>query len=262
VPVPERTVIGIIEHLEPLNSDYTLSQQVAGWKFDDARTVLDASGGVDELRVNNETFRGATWNVNLSRLITPSQRISLLAAQALTDTVSLLRQNLNQAVPSVTAERLGSGSPFTNREYGIDWRFQQNRTAFDVSLIDSKQSYLVDSTFNVQSKFVTALAARQLTPVINWDVGVRYEHQDYAQGGVLNTTSVITNVRWQVGRKVELRFLYAHALQSPNGYTDNQFGVTASYALVGSRSALGASGLTAPLLGPLAPMSALPAPQN
>lgn len=260
VPVPERTVIGIIEHLEPLNSDYTLSQEVAGWKYNDTRTVLDASGGVDELRVNNQTFRGATWNFNLSRLITPSQRVSLLAAQSLTDTVSLLRQNLNQAVPSVTAERLASGQPFTNREYGVDWRFQANRTAFDVSLIDAKQTYLEGSTFDVHSKFVNALAARQLTPVINWDLGVRYEHQDYAEGGLLNTTSIITNLRWQVGRKVELRFLYSHSWQSPNGYIDNQVGVTASYALVGSRAALGAPGLTAPLLGPLAPMTALPTP--
>ena len=260
VPVPEQTIIGIVERLEPLNSDYTLGTGVLGWKYNDLRTVFDASGGVTSVHVNNETFRGATWNVNLSRLITPTQRISLLASQTLTDTVNLLRQNLNQAVPTVTAERLANGQPFTNRSYGADWRFQANRTAVELSLVDSKQTYELDQTFNLHSKFASALVARQLNPVMNWDVGVRYEHQVYATGGGVNFTSAVTNLRWRVGPKVELRFLYAHTWQSPGGYTDNQVGVTASYALIGERGQVGGpAGLTTPLLGPMAPMSALPA---
>ena len=36
--------------------------------------------------------------------------------------------------------------------------------------------------------------------------------------------SEITNLRWQVGQRLGLRFVYAHSSLQP-GYTDNQFGV-------------------------------------
>jgi hypothetical protein len=257
VPTYTRSVIGVVETLQPANSDYTMSEGVAGFKYNDTRTVFDASGGINQVRVNDETFRGAAWSVNLSRLITPEQRLAFLATQSLTDAVNLFQQNFNQAVPTLTAQRLGSGDPFQNRQFGVTWRFQASRTAFDVSLLDTREKYVLDSALDVQIKTASALAARQLNPVLNWDVGVQYEHEDFETGGPLVITSVITNLRWQVGPKVQLRFLYGYSHQNP-GYVDNQIGVTVSYALVGTRAPLGSSGLMAPLMTPMAPASALP----
>jgi hypothetical protein len=256
--VPTVSVIGVIEQPEQTNSDYTLSTAVAGYRYNDTRTVLDVSGGVTALRLNNDTLHGGTWNLSLSRLLTPSQRLSLHAGQQLTDSVSLLRQNLSQPVPSISAQRLASGDPFTARTYSINWRFDGPRTTFDLGAMMFTDRYVVTPSENVTSKFITALAARQLSPVLTWDIGVRFEHQDYAAGGPgINTTSELTNLRWQVGQKVELRFLYAHTNQTPNpAYVDNQVGVIVSYAVVGTREPLGAT--LSPALTPFSPLSTMP----
>jgi|SRR5580658_695898 hypothetical protein len=261
--VPTDTVIGIIEQPQTINDDYTLSQAVVGYRLTNTRTVLDLSGGATALRLNNETLHGGTWNLSLARVLTPSQRLTLRASQELTDAVGQLRQNLAQPVPSITAERLANGDPFTSRQYGIDWRFEGPRTSFELGALQYTDHYVENSTNDVTSKFVSALAARQLNPVLNWDIGIRYEHQSY-QTGTINTTSEITNLRWQVGRKVELRFLYAHSNQnahsnqSPIDYVDNQVGVIVSYALVGTREPLGATPALSPSMSPLSPLSTLP----
>jgi hypothetical protein len=80
---------------------------------------------------------------------------------------------------------------------------------------------------------VSALLARQLSPVLNWDIATQYEHDTYGFGKE-NTVNVLTNVRWRVGPRLTLRFFAAHSNVSPNGYSDNQFGLTAGYALLPS----------------------------
>jgi hypothetical protein len=255
--VPTQTVIGTI--LEPVttNDDYTLGQAVLGYKVTTGRTVLDVSGGVTDLRLNNETLNGGTWNLSLSRLLTPSQRLTLHASQQLTDAVGLLRQNLAQPVPNLSAQRLASGGPFTSRQYGIDWRYEGPRTTFELSALDYSDHYVTLASANVNAKLLSALATRQLNPVLAWDLGVRFSHQDYT-GAAITATSAITNLRWMVGRKVELRFLYSHTNQSGVRYVDNQVGVIVSYALVGTRGAVGGTSPLVPELSPLSPLSTLP----
>jgi hypothetical protein len=254
--VPTQTVIGTI--LEPIttNNDYTLSQAVLGYKVTTGRTLFDVSGGVTALRLTNETLHGGTWNLSLSRVLTPSQRLTLHASQQLTDAVGQLRQNLAQPVPNLTAQRLANGDPFTARQYSIDWRYEGPRTTFDVSALDYSDHYVTVSNANVNAKLLSALATRQLNPVLAWDLGVRFEHQDYV-GQAITTTSGITNLRWLVGRKVELRFLYSHTKQSGVSYVDNQVGVIVSYALVGTREAAVGTTPLAPELSPLSPLSTL-----
>jgi hypothetical protein len=260
--VPTETVIGVIEQPETINEDFTLSSAIAGYRFTNGRTVFDVSGGVTALRLNEETLHGGNYSLQLSRLLTPSQRLSLNASQQITDSVSLQRQNLSQPVP-LTQQGLATGAPFRTRQYSIDWRFEGVRTSFDLAASQFSDHYLVNSalqdTNDETSKYLSALAARQLNPVLNWDIGIRYQHQSYQTLGAINTTSEITDLRWQVGKKVELRFLYAHSHQNPYavGYTDNQVGVIVSYALVGTRAPLANPALSRSL-SPLSPYSALP----
>ena len=48
---------------------------------------------------------------------------------------------------------------------------------------------------------------------------------------------VLTDLRWQVGARLSLRFIYAHSEQS-GAYTDNQIGVTADWALLGAQASV------------------------
>jgi hypothetical protein len=254
------------------NSNFKQDEARAGMTFADARTVLDVSGGYTRLHLSaftsvlvgrtirevaeEQTPSGADWAVNLSRVITPTQRLSLHAVKQVADASNLFRLNVDQPVPTTVFDRIVNGQPFTDRQYGATWRLQALRSSLQIDVLYDSQRYRATPTSNVDVRDVSALFARQLGPRLNWDIGAAYEHDDYAFG-TTHTVNAITSVRWSVSRHIVLRFLYAHSTLSPNGYKDNQVGVTASYALTRSSTA-GLEEPAAPPLQPTSPMSAQP----
>jgi hypothetical protein len=230
------------------NTNFRQDQALAGLRVADARTVLDVSGGYTKLHEvaptivqtirgprelpQSQTPSGAIWRVELSRQTSPSSRLSLHATKQVTDAASLFRLNLDQPVPSSVADRLTTGDPFTDRELGASWRFAAARTSFTLGYLDIRERYKIHPTSDRNVKDVTALLGRQLSPVLNWDIGAEFERQDFAFGARSNTVNAITSLRWQIARQLGLRFQYAHSALTPHGYAENQVGVTASYAFI------------------------------
>jgi len=256
---------------DTINTNFTEEQGTLGYKYADARTVLDVSGGYAKLRVGPQTTTvpviggqtrqqtidespsGATYRLELSRLISPTQRVSFHALQQVADAANMFRLDVDGPVVSVLPQRVASGDPFTNREFGLDYRFQASRTSLDIALFDISERYKVNPTSNRDIKGANALLARQLTPVLNWEVGLDYQRQNYnSTTGALNQISAITSLRWQLGQRFGLRFIYAHASLNPHRYDENQVGITVSYALVGTPQT---NGVGSPLLLPTSPMS-------
>jgi hypothetical protein len=195
-----------------------------------------------------ESYSSADWGFMLSRLITPSQRVALIASQQLIDPITLFQLGFDSPVPTIVPEQLAVGEPFTNREYGADWRLQASRTSIDVGVLYTSQRFQLMSTDNRNLKDANALLARQLTPVLNWDIGVRFDHADVINGPSFNATEELTDLRWQIGERVGLRFIYAHI--SYSGISTNQVGVTVSYRVIGA-----APSAAQPALLPISPMS-------
>jgi hypothetical protein len=256
------------------NTDFTEYQGLAGLRFTDPRTLIDVSGGYTRLRTiavldvqsvaglretqQNQTPSGVNWAAVLSRLMRPTQRLSLHAQRLVTDASDLFLLNLNQPVPTTLAERIVSGQPFTYTTYGASWRFQATRTSFQIDVLDASQRYQGTPTDNSDSKIVSALIARQLSPVLNWDLGASYEHDDYGAGVMDNMVNAITNLRWRLGERLGLRFIYAHSVFSPHGYHANEVGILASYGLIRPGAELQPGG--ARQLQPLAPASLMQTP--
>jgi hypothetical protein len=257
------------------NTDFTEYQGLAGLRFTDARTVIDVSGGYTLLHTTavldvqsiaglretqqDQAPSGVNWAADLSRLIRPTQRVSLHAQRLVTDASSLFLLNINQPVPTTTtANRIVNGQPFTYTSYGGTWRLEESRTSFQIDLLGTTQRYQATPTANADSKIASALIARQLSPVLNWDLGASYEHDDYAAGAVVNIVNAVTNLRWRLGERFGLRFIYAHSVLSPHGYHDNEVGILASYSLIppGAAPQPGA----APALQPIAPASFMQSP--
>jgi hypothetical protein len=104
--------------------------------------------------------------------------------------------------------------------------------------------------------------------VLSGDVGVSFGRNEQvgtpsANGGQpvitgqsANTWSVLTDLRWQVGERLALRFIYTHSEQQ-GVYKDNQVGVTASWALLNKT----ATTQLAPL-SPIAPASTQFSPEQ
>jgi hypothetical protein len=273
-----------------VNNDFTLGQGSLGYHLENGRTVLDVSGGYSQLRVydvlvreqsvvgvlesrQTQTIDEGIWAVDLSRLIAPNQRVSLTAARQPGDAATYFQLGFDAPVPTVAPPIFAAGNPFIVRSYGADWRVQEPRTTLDVAVRYVSYDYpfgasnLGDNgvptttlpTNNSEFKLASVLFARQLTPTLNWDVGGYFTHQDVVDAPAENGSGAITNLRWRIGQRLGLRFVYAHNSLT-GGYTDNQFGVIASYTLYGA--ATSGQQETAPALSPLSPFSTQSPPQH
>lgn len=232
-----------------INNNFTQEQLQAGLTYTDPRTLADASVGYakvhETVNVTEDTIvgpreepekespKGLIWQFQLSRLITPTQRVSLHGMQIVTDAAGLFQFNLDQPVPGNQSFQLTNGQPFTERDYGASWRFQENRTGLQIDLYSTQQEYKDQATLDHKGEVVSALLSRQLSPVLTGDVGASYERDNYSVNTQSShTINAILTVRWQLGQHFGLRFVYAHSTVSPNGYDNNQVGIIASYALI------------------------------
>jgi len=252
------------------NTNFREDQAKAGYSLRDARTALDLSAGYEKLHelgvtttssvvgpgqsAQSQAPRGTQWRVDLSRVIRPTQRVSVHASKQITDTSSLFRLNVDQAVPTTVPNRILTGQAFSYRDIGVTWRIEGRRTAFQIDAVDISQRYRATPTLDADSKVVLALLARQLSPVLNWDIGGNYEHDDYTAGGRRSSWSALTSLRWSVGERLRLRFLYAHSAQVQPSYHVNEFGLVAYYTVIGARPTDAPAELT-PQMQPRAPMS-------
>ena len=270
-----------------VNQDFNLVQGLLGVRFGDARTGLDLAGGYNQAHLegappgtqypvphgalaglpyfdeaattttpptsttpsNTQNPSGTTWQASLSRLISPKQRLSLHAVQQVTDAANLFRLNLSQPVPGGQQSQFATGQPLTHREYGGTWRYDTGRTALTLNGLYYSDHYSQTPESDHDARQLNALISRQLNVSFNWELGVLYEHDNYTTY-TQHTWNAITSLRWQVGPKIGLRFFYTHSdVGSPGGYSDNQVGVIASYALSAAAKAADA------IMQPTAPTS-------
>jgi hypothetical protein len=246
------------------NTDFDYASGLAGLRFGNARTIFDVAVGYNKAHLNGtptvttypiprprllgdtvieaaaiaaattttpeENPSGSTWQANISRLISPTQRVAIHGLKQVSDAANLFRINLDQPVPGNGQSHLATGQPLTHREYGATWTFDNTRTTLSVNGLYYSDHYSLTPTSDHEAWQLNSLYARQLTPSLNWDLGLLYSHDSYGFGSQ-HTWNGLTSLRWRVGPKVGLRFFYAHVQVSPNGYTNNQVGVVASYAL-------------------------------
>jgi len=267
---------------EVINHNYSIGEAVGGYRLGNGRTVFDLSGGYTQLRIYDvlstvegpggsretlatETFEEPIWRVDLSRLITPNQRIALHASQQFTDAAAAFRLGFDQAVPTVSPPLAATSAPLKGREYVLDWRLEAPRTTIYASVVEFQSRYLLNSinANDNDTKTANVGLTRLLSPVLSWDIGASFARteqvgtasansgQPVVTGQSAKTIYARTDLRWQVGERLALRFIYAHSRQS-GAYTDNQVGITASWALIGAHAMQ-----TSPRLSPVAPASTL-----
>lgn len=258
------------------NHDYRLAEAQLGYKLVDGRTVFDVSGGYSQIHIydvpaqvesiggtrevlETQSFSDPVWRVDISRLVTPTQRVALYASQQFTDAASVFRLGFDQSVPLIAPPAQATAEVFKQNSVGVSWRLQGPRTSLNIGLGQYRQRYLLQSAYSLNTDFksANAMLTRQLSPALKWDLGGQYQKQDQIgtqPEGVapssLRLWGALTDLHWQVGEHLSLRFIYSHTSQS-GVYADNQIGVTASWTLVAAQAT--APGL--PVLTPIAPAS-------
>jgi hypothetical protein len=229
----------------------------------DVLGAVETPGGTRQT-LTTEEFNEPIWKVDLSRIITPSQRVALHASEQFTDAAGSFRLGFDQPVPTVAPAGLAITKPFKLRRYVLDWHFQGTRTTVEVALRETHSRYLLDSANDFDSTGADARLTRLLSPVLTWEIGLGFQHSQQtgapstanggppvATGQSAKTYGAATDLRWQVGERLALRLVYAHTKQS-NAYTDNQIGVTAEWALLGAHAGIMQPN---PRLSPISPAS-------
>jgi len=261
------------------NNNYAVGSATGGYRLSGGRTELDISGGYSRVHVydvltetagagsretrQTEIFESPVWRLDVSRLITPSQRLALIASQEFTDPAAAFRLSFDQSVPFIAPQRNAIGEAFRQRTVGLYWALRGSRTSLEASLAAYQERYVLSTVNDRNFKTANVVLSRQLSPVLSWDITVSYQQQQQvgapsSAGGTqtvagqsAKTFGAATDLRWQVGERLALRFLYAHSSQH-DVYRDNQIGVTASWALIGAQ---GPVTQAFPALTPISPAS-------
>jgi hypothetical protein len=242
------------------NTNFTQRELLVGYKLSDARTELDLAAGYSWLHVGTETPSGSIWHFLLVRQISPAQRIALRASQVITDAPNLFRLSLDQPVTSTIPYSFTTSQPFTDRQFGADWQLQGARTALQLGFLSVRDRYELTPSSDRDLKIGSAFVTRQISPTLKFVIAGEFLRQQYTTGGSSDTVYVSTYLRWQLGRRLALRFLYGYSDQTPktpNGYTENQVGVIASYAFVPGGQVSGEPGTE-----PASPLETLPEPNS
>src|SRR5215468_4071149 len=270
-----------VEFKDEVNNNFSIGEAVGGYQLTDGRTVFDLSGGYSQLRVydvlstvagpggtretvTTEKFEEPIWKVDLSRLITPSQRLAIHASEQFTDAATSFRLGFDQPVPTFAPiVGLAISNPFKLRRYMLDWHFHAPRATVSVTLVESRSRYLLNSDHDYDAKGAYVRLTRLLRPALTWNIGGGFQYNKQigvpsanggppvATGQTSKVYGLVTDLRWQVGSRLSLRFIYAHSEQS-GAYTDNQIGVTADWALLGAQASVPQP---PPALSPIAPAS-------
>jgi hypothetical protein len=261
------------------NHNFSIGTAEGGYRLLDARTVFDISGGYSQLRVydvpgtvagpggtretlSTEEFEEPVYKLKLSRLITPSQRLGLTASQQFIDAASAFQLSFDQPAPTLAPQLVANGAGFLERRFGADWRIEGARTSLSISLAKYTNHFLgmTANENDFDSKIANALLTRQLSPVLKWDIGVSYSRVNQIGTQIPSLTAqsatdygAITNLQWQVGEHLALRFVYAYS--SFGGVATNQVGVIASWTLIGGQAN---TSQALPALAPISPASTMP----
>jgi hypothetical protein len=258
------------------NNNFSIGTASGGYKLTNGRTVFDISGGYSQLRIydvlssgegiggeretrKTEEFDEPVWKLQLSRLITPTQRLGLIASQQFIDVAAAFRLGFDGPAPITAPPQVATSEPFRQRQFGVDWEIEGARTSLVISLHKTQQRYALTTGNDLDMKIANALLARQLSPTLTWDIGASYQRTDQvgtpAPGLAPASAKVIgalTDLRWQVGEHLNLRFIYSYTSWS-SVYSSSQIGVIASWALIPSR----ATQEGPPSLSPISPASTL-----
>ena len=271
-----------------VNQDFNLVQGLLGVRFGDARTALDLAGGYNQAHLegappgtqypvphgalvglppfdeaattttpptsttpsNTQNPSGTTWQAEsvAPDLADPAPVTSCLAAgNGCREPVSAEPQPSRSRATGSRNSRRDNHSPIVSMAAPGGMTAAARRSPSMALYYSDHYSQTPESDHDARQ--LNALISRQLNVSFNWELGVLYQHDNYI-AYTQHTWNAITSLRWQVGPKIGLRFFYTHSdVGSPNGYSDNQVGVIASYALSAAAKATDA------IMQPTAPTS-------
>ncbi|HEV7609494.1 MAG TPA: outer membrane beta-barrel protein [Steroidobacteraceae bacterium] len=191
-----------------VNNDYDRRQTYLRYQLSGSRTNITADLGYTQIDVDGETSSGSLARLAVTRRMSSAATITLSFASQFSTAGDLFREGQDSiGVSSQSASLVGTSDPFTSRELGLSYKFERNRTAFDVGVQFDRERYETQSVFDRDLTVWRANFRRQLSAVLDFSVFALLEQQEFQSvdfdddelraGAILN---------WQIGRRLSARF--------------------------------------------------------
>ncbi len=221
---------------DQLNPDYDSQEAFARFDTKGSRTELGVDLGYSRLLHMPGAGGGIpVGRLDLSRRVSSTSTIGVALGHDYSDGADSFRlvQTLGGATLN-TQPIVAAGAPFVSNYATLAWNFKYVRTTLDLSASYFRDRYQTDATLNNERTVVTALAGRQVTPVVQLALTeylVRWQFDTEDQNATASDTGL--QLTWRAGSHLSVFLAYYLAKGSGNAqtynYTQNRLWLSIGY---------------------------------
>ena len=220
---------------DQLNPDYERQEAFARFDTKGSRTELAIDLGYSHLHLPGASYDIPLARLDLSRRVSASSTIGVALGHDYSDGPDSFR--LVQAVRGATLNTLpilAAAAPFVGNYGTLAWNFRHARTTLNLNASYFRDRYQTDAALNNNRTVFEALAARQVSPVLELNLTeymVRWQFTSEAENAT--TTDSILQLTWHVASNVSVFLSYDLAKGTSNiptfEYTENRVWLSIGY---------------------------------
>jgi hypothetical protein len=218
-----------------VNTDFDRSSIYAHYEVQGARTVLGASLGVTRVDQDSQSFTGPDAQLQLSRVLSPTSKLTLAVGRDLTDAGTAFANLYSGALGGiVTGPGALSLNNYTATYGSIRWDYAHNRTTIAASGSWEKDSYQDLPLQDLTRGGAEFRVERRLSRVMTAELQGRIFRTDYINTEFSETDGLVgAALTFREGRGLEIKLRYEHSsrvVSGPGtGYQENRAFLTVGY---------------------------------
>jgi hypothetical protein len=195
-----------------VNQNYNRNEAYARYSGRGGRTSIAVELGGTQIELPHDRSTGLVARLQISRQVSASSTLSVLAGHEFSDAGSMFLQTQQLGgVDLDTQESAQTSNPFKSDYASVAWNFSRNRTGFDLSVGDFKETYEQLPTLDRQRLQASGRLSRRITPQLEAAVALSYLRENYERAiGDSRETDSSLILTWRAGRQLTLSAQYDH----------------------------------------------------
>jgi hypothetical protein len=238
-----------------VNRNYQVREYYGRYKVKGARTSIDLQGGMDQANDTGSWRSSPLVRLSITRNVSPFSTISLSGGRDYSNAMgsfASIGSGVGSGIPVGAATQTTSNALHT---YGnLTWGFQRLRTTLDLLAGYERDSYDVQSNFDVSMADVGLSLGRQLTPNLSANIMATVDRSRYASQGFTQTYGTAgAGLTYRPGPWVVIYGRYDHQFERASGaaqgltYGENRIFIMIGYyphsSGTGAPGGMGSGGL-------------------
>ncbi len=202
-----------------VNVDFNRSSAYGRYEIKGARTELAVNLGGTRVSQGGASISGGMGQIELSRLLSPSAKLTFTAGRELTDASSSFSNFQGGATGAISSAPAAlTSNTYTSRYATVGWQYARDRTTLAVSDRWEKDSYQSQTQLDVTRNDAELNLERRLTREFSAQIlgsfyDTKYPNADFSS----NDSRFGAAVVWRTGRALEMRLRYERLTRSASG---------------------------------------------